>query len=162
MSTPLTSKPGTFKATCRLKRPVPYKTLPDDVRVLVDADVTTPGRLKSRWDRKLAVEVVDLPCDFATEDPQAFEAHMADVHGRKSTRRGVWSSKSSELPYLTTPRWKAPKLTEDGTAWDDKEKYRTRTCRGCGLVVELGRDSTAVIEEHKASCADRDNVAAAS
>lgn len=144
-----------FHARCRLKRPVPYDQVPDDVRSLVDADVLTPGRIKSRWDRKLGANVVDLPCDHEFTDPDLFEQHMRDVHGRKSRKRAVWSTPSSELPYTTTPRWKPPRLLDEGRPWvaDDG---RTAKCRGCGFVVELSSGSTQVIDEHKATCADRD------
>lgn len=97
-----------FHARCSLKRAVPLIDLPEDVFALVDADVTTPGRIRSRWDRKLG-NVVDLPCALDTTDRETFEEHMKTVHGRRSTRRSAWYTPSTELPPLAGPLWRMPR-----------------------------------------------------
>lgn len=95
---------GLFKATCKLKRAVPFNDLDEATRALVDAGSVPAAhgrvRIRSRWDKKLG-EVVDLPCDFTTEDRAAFEEHMRTEHGRAAAKRAVWSTPQSELPYVT-------------------------------------------------------------
>lgn len=171
-------RPGDFHATCRLQRPVPYDDVPEDVRPLVDADVLTPGRIKSRWDRKLG-NVVDLPCDFATTDRDEFTRHMTELHdgGRYRWENGrIDPAPGGNCPTVRTYRarmpipvkpWKPPALRPEGkpvrTAADVRAltKEPVLACRGgCGFVVEdRGRDVTAIIEAHKASCAARQDVA---
>lgn len=149
---PLTRKPGEFRAVCRSGSWQPLDAIDHDLRTEIEGSPDWA----TRWDRSLECEVAAVPCTLDTTDRKAFEQHMADVHGVKSSallmnkNRGyaAWPTPSA----LSRP-WKAPKLTEDGVPF--KHTGETRECRGCGLVIELGAGSAAFIEEHKASCAER-------
>lgn len=94
-----------FQARCKLGRWVPL------AEVLSWPREEQPDTAVTRWDRKQECEAVVVECAFETEDPQAFEEHMADVHGRKSSARGVWDWKTHarHLPYITRPMWRAPR-----------------------------------------------------
>jgi len=112
---------GQFKATCRLDVEKPYGTLTDEELALMEY-----SNIKSRWDRKLNLEVVPIPCAFETEDRAEYLAHMA-LHGKKP-QRGPKQLKQGQ------GMWKRPSLKDDGIPWPDSDK-RTVTCE-CGLVVD--------------------------
>ena len=99
-----------FHAVCHLKRWEPEKKLTPEVRREA-AEKGYARRFNRDAERgKGRIEIGFPTCTgFETDDRAAFERHMADVHGRKSRQRGVWSSTPSELPWATTPLWKAPR-----------------------------------------------------
>lgn len=98
-----------FHAECRLRRWKPVKKLTPEERHEA-AEHNYPRELRDAPGGTRAIAVGFPTCGgFETDDRAAFEQHMADVHGRKSRPRGVWSSKPSELPYATGPAWRMPR-----------------------------------------------------
>lgn len=137
-------RPGQFKAVCRKEEWVPLAdvlTLPREQQ---------PDTTVTRWDKKLRLEVCAARCDFTTDDPSAYLAHMSDVHGKKP--RGPRQLKQG------TGLWNAPKLRPEGKPWVDpstrKDHSYTQTCGGCGLVAEVDDRPANVLwwAEHERMC----------
>lgn len=147
-------KPLRFHARCSLRRFVRWDRMTDELWVLANERgyerkfrevsserVDKETRKHGRW------EVVFAACDgFETEDPAAFEQHMADLHdgGRRLTS-----------PVMITPgrMWKGPKApAEQRTIVTQSD---VETCEGCGLIAE--HDGSTATElwwtEHQRGCA---------
>lgn len=151
-------KPGEFRASCRLVKPVPLGEISESMRASVEA-----GNVPTRWDRKLKAEVVDVPCVLDTTDRGVFEAHMKEQHDGGIYR---WDNGSlAEIrevrnyrPRMPLPvkLWKPARLSPDGKPWVDPDKKHplTETC-ACGLVLELGSDeaSRLFVRQHLELCA---------
>lgn len=149
-------KPGDFRATCKLKHPVRYDQVPDEIKPLVDAGILTPGRVKSRWDKKLG-NVVDLACSFETTDTVEFERHMLEVHGKKPTLVPNPADSTQAISNRARGKWRGPKAQPEGTPVKPKDREsakRLRDCLRCGLVAEVGELAADVLwwTEHERMC----------
>lgn len=156
--TSLVTKPGQFKAVCRLGRWLPLNDL------LALPREEQPETLTSRWDKKLRCEVAQIQCDHEFTDRAVYEKHMKEAHdgGLYRWDNGALTAEirevrnySARMPLPVKP-FASPRLTEDGKPWSD-EKQPTVTCPACGLVMEEGATHAAAlfIREHLEMCADR-------
>lgn len=146
-------KPGEFSAACRLKRALRFVELDEKTRALVDADVTTPGRLKSRWDRKLEANVVDVPCAFETTDRGAFEQHTADVHGGRPGQ-----ARSIDKPGAYSSLRPEP-LLGNGFRWTPLTAFEREVL---GRTVEIIRHADSAVRAQIVSLADKSLIGARS
>lgn len=137
-------RPGDFRAVCKKPRWATESELPPGT----DLDA-----LRARWDRKLTQTVYEVRCALDTTDRATFEQHMVEVH-KVSLAREL-NHHRGHTGFSTKP-WKAPRLTEDGKPWTEKEaKGRTHTCPTCGLVDEIDTTYAAALwwDEHLRGCA---------
>lgn len=98
-------KPGAFKATCRLTRSKPEKTLTAEERAQAKAEDLprwfNTGLSTPRWEVKFPA------CTgYDTEDPLLFEGHMLTQHGVRP--------RAPKQLRLGKGLWTGPKLTEEG------------------------------------------------
>jgi len=107
-----------FQATCRLGVLKPFDALTPEEHTLAQEQGAS-----AFWSRKLGAHVVPLMCNYGTRDAHLFDAHMANVHGRKL---GTYQGMDDRRPFYAKDRlpvrmWKAPKLTEEGVPFEDAE-----------------------------------------
>lgn len=153
-----------FHATCRKGAWLPLDQLTLEERA--DVESREAARLEKagykgsslfRWDRKLG-EVALVLCSLDTADRDEYLAHMERFHGLKPTTMPCRGESTQPLSNRAKGRWRTPKAPSEytGVKWSTKDLAASvRACRGCGFVVELGVGSTAIIEEHKATCTAR-------
>jgi len=144
-------RPGDFRAVCKKPRWVPLsvvQALPDDEQ---------PKDLTTKWDPKLHCEVAAVRCSLDTTDRAEFERHMKEVHGVQLSRE---LNHQRGHTGFSSKRWKAPRLTETGKPWTEKEAAgRTRTCPACGLVDEITTGSYREWSAHLSACEQTARVA---
>lgn len=150
---PATRKAGEFKAVCRSPRWVQINELLD-----IDPDTT-----QSRWDNKLHASVFLVNCAFETTDRKAFEQHMREAHGVKSSALLMNESRGGPAwptPSAASKPWRGPKLTEEGTPFVSRDEA-TETCPTCGLVSELPANNAGELwwHEHLERCLEQTAVA---
>lgn len=121
---------GHFEASCRLGEWLPLDKATNEQRAHAEQ---MAGGNWFRWDKELGAELVRVECAFHTADRAEFEAHMADVHGRKM--KGP--------RQLTKPRIrKGPPVAgpAEGREFKPSSKALAQTvdtCPRCGLVAEI-------------------------
>ena len=162
--TPLTKKPGEFRATCRMVEQLTAQEMTPEEHATATAAGAT-----SRWDRDRKAEVWPVQCDFEFTDRDEFAQHMVQRHdgGRYrwengSLDRGRVGQVRTYRPRMPIPvqPWKPPRLRLEGlplrTAAEVKAftKEPVLACRGgCGFVVEDRGFVAEVLERHRAECA---------
>lgn len=140
----LVTKPGQFKAVCRLGYWTP------DLEALMESGADTTV---SKWDRKLERNVFLAQCSEEFTDRTLFDSHMRDVHHKRKSSGDLtpWSQDIDR-------GWRAPKLKDEGQPFKPSTKDLARdieTCGTCGLVAEVGGRAADVRwwDEHVRGCA---------
>jgi hypothetical protein len=152
MRTPLIAgtRPGQFRAVCRLRKPHRIDKMPDYLRRECEKRgwkkgfrTFYDGRFGKGIQRECFLE--PLCAGFDTTDPKAFAVHMAEAHGKKPS--GPRQLKQGR------GMWNGPRLTVEGKPFDDKGALQT--CTSCGLVAEVDDRAANVLwwAEHERGCA---------
>lgn len=158
----LTTKPGTFRATCRKGAWLPVDQLTLEERAEVDrreAERIARNEYHSlyRYDHKRKAEVASVECRLDTADRDEYLAHMARFHGQRP-RNVMWADHSTQsLSNRARGKWRTPKAPPEGTPvrYSTKELAMSVVTCPCGFVMERDGSSAGelFIREHLELCA---------